>query len=153
MRQRIAWVLVGLCLMLALPVQADVGASICIIGPGKTGSPACSSGTCDGTADSTTGTFDISKASYIRVQAYCPVGPCVGILTVNIRSKCNSAACATPPFQGVISCTNVSSATGLCADGSTGYMNVPVGMQLNVSQSGSGGGTLGAILETHSVTP
>lgn len=153
MRNRITTVFVGFALLLAFTAQADVGSAICVLGPGATTSPACASGTCDGTADSTTGTFDISKSTYIRVQAYCPVGPCVGIITVNLRTKCNSTLCATPPFQAVISCTNVSSTTGQCSDGSTGYMNVPVGMQLNVQQSGSGGGTLAAILETHVVTP
>ncbi len=153
MRHRIATVFVGLALLLAFTAQADVGSSICVIGPGHTNSPACASGLCDGTADSTSGTINISSASYVRVQAYCPTGPCVGVITVNLRSKCNSSTCATPPFQGVISCTNVDSTTGLCNDGSTGYMNIPVGMQLNVTQSGTASGTFGVIVETHQITP
>lgn len=152
MRQRIAAVLVGLCLMLALPVQADVGASMVVLGPGHTTSPSCASGTCDGTADSTTGTVNVSNVTYIRVQFYCTTGPCTSVMTVNTRSRVQSAAGTAPPWIPLISCTNVTTA-GVCSDGSIGYVNIPVTMQFQIVQSGTGGGTSAAILETHTVTP
>jgi hypothetical protein len=147
------WGIVVLGLLAVVTADADVASFLCVLGPGKTASPACASGTCDGTADSTTGTIDISKASYIRVQAYCAVGPtCTGVLTINVRSKCNSSTCVTPPFQPLISCTNVTTA-GVCSNGATGYMNIPVGGSLNIVQSGTAAGTFGAIVETHTITP
>lgn len=138
--------------MYAFPAKADTGASVIILGPGHTASPACAAGVCDGTADSTTGTFDVSKVTYIRVQFYCTSGPCTNVLTVNSRSKSNTPTGVAPPWIPLISCTNVTT-SGICADGSQAYYNIPVTMQLQVVQSGTGAGTAAAILETHLVTP
>ena len=147
-------ILLGLVLGLLAVVtaDADVGSALVVIGPGHTSSPACATGLCDGTADSTSGTFDVSKVTYIRVQFYCTTGPCTNVLTVNGRSKANSAAGVAPPWMPLISCTNVTTA-GVCADGSIAYINVPVTMQFQITQTGTGAGTAAAILETHTVTP
>lgn len=151
MKKIVVGILCGL-IMLVVPISADVGSSLVVIGPGHTASPACAAGTCDGTTDSTTGTVNVSNVTFIRVQFYCSSGPCVGVMTVNSRSKVNSAATTAPPWIPLISCTNVTTA-GLCADGSVAYVNVPVTMQLQVVQSGTGSGTAVAIVETHQVTP
>lgn len=151
MRHRIAAVFV-LGLLAVVTADADIGSSIVVLGPGHTTSPACVSGGCGGAADSVSGTFDVSKVTYIRVQFYCSAGPCTNVLTVNTRSKVNSTAAPAPPWIPLISCTNVTTA-GLCADGSIAYINIPVTMQFQLVQSGTAGGTSVAILETHQVTP
>ena len=140
--------------LLAGRTNADTGAVLVVIGPGHTASPACATGTCDGTADSTTGTIDVSKVSgNIWVQAYCVTGPCVGTISVNERSKVNSTAATTPPWNTLVSCTNVDATTGLCSDGSSGLMYAVNTMQLQITQTGTGSGTFGVIVETHTVTP
>ena len=122
-------------------VDADIGSSFTVIG---TGAPA---GEPSGTIDGTTKIYDISKAGFIRVHVFCPVGPCVGTINVLERSI-PTAGGSTPPMQIMISCTNPDSA-GLCSNGATGYLNVPIGMRLAVQQTGTGSGTFAAILETH----
>ena len=131
-------------------VDADVGSSLIILGPGAP-TAGCASGTCDGTADGTTKAYDVSKVTYIRIQFACTSGPCVGVLTVNGRSRANVST-VTLPWVPLISCTNVTTG-GLCADGSIAYVNVPVTMAVQVVQSGTGSGTMVAVLETHQVTP
>jgi hypothetical protein len=130
--------------------MGDVGSSVCVIGPGAANIPACAVGNCAGTADSTTGTFDVTKNTYMRVQFYCTGGPCQNLLTVNGRSKCQSTTCVSPPWVPLLSCTNVTTA-GICQDGSIGYINVPITMQIQVVQSATAGGTAAVILESHVV--
>ncbi len=155
MRKIITGILFGV--MLAIPIAADVGSSFIVLGTGAPTSGCAAagggSGSCAGTANGATVAYDISKVTYIRVQAYCLAGPCTGTITVNVRSRSNVSTVPSPPFQGLIACTNVDPTTGKCSDGSTGYMNVPVGMQLQVQLSGYAAGTFGAILETHTVSP
>lgn len=148
--------LLGSLLLILAPVflNADTHSVLVLIGPGHTASPACATGTCDGTADSTSGIVDISKVSGpIWVTAYCATGPCVGTINVNQRSAVNSTAATTPPMTTLISCTNPDATSGLCADGGSGLMYVVNTIKLQVQQTGTGGGTFGVILETVTVTP
>jgi hypothetical protein len=147
-------VLLAIVLLVCLPqfAAADTASAVVILGPGHATFPACAAGTCDGTADSTTGTYDVSKASFIRVQLYCSAGPCTQILSVQVRSKTNTAVATTPPWVPLATCTNVTTA-GICSDSSVAYYTIPVSMSLRVVQSGTAAGTSQAILETHTVTP
>jgi hypothetical protein len=147
-------VLLAIVLLVCLPqfVAADTASGVVILGPGHATFPACAAGTCDGTSDSTSGTYDVSKATFIRVQLYCSAGPCTSIISILTRSKTNTSLAANPPFVPYTTCTNVTTG-GFCADGTMAYYNIPVTMYVQVQQSGSGGGTVQAILETHTVTP
>lgn len=148
-------VAIAALLLVALPRMGlpDSVSYLTVIGTGHTTSPACASGTCDGTADATSGTIDLGKISYARGQIFCSAGPCTVTITVNMRSKRNSTAGASPAWTAVFSCANVSATTGICSSGAVGYINIPTGGELQVVQSGTAAGTSGFILETHVVTP
>ena len=143
----------SLFLILAPAAFGDVHSVLQLIGPGHTTIPACASGPCDGTADSTSGVVDVSKVNgAIWVTAYCASGPCVGTINVQERSATNSSTGTNPPMTTLISCTNPDQTTGLCADGGSGLMYVVNTIKLQVQQTGTGSGTFGVILETVQVS-
>lgn len=146
----IAAALLLFCLpRLALP---DSVSFLTLIGTGATASPACASGSCNGTADSTSGSVDISKASYARVQIWCISGPCTGTITINQSSKRSSTTQASPPLVATFTCADVTTA-GVCSGGAIGYINLSITGYMNAVQSGTAAGTFGVILETHLVSP
>lgn len=126
-----------------------------LIGTGHTGFPACASGPCDGTADSTTGIVDLSKFSgQVWVTVSCqtaPSTPCIGTVNVQQRSGLcpltGSCPYVNPSWSTLISCSNPDQTAGVCLDGGSDLMYVVDVSELQIQQLNTGGGTFQVVLE------
>lgn len=149
--KRLGLILVGLLAGVGF-LRGQVVGTIVAIGPGASLSGlTCQAGPCDGTADSTSAMIPVGKNALALAQIYCASSPCGGNMSVNMRLTCPNAACVTPPYQTLITCTNVTS-QGLCVSSPnnfTGLMHLSPGVQLEFVQSStSGGGTWAVLVAT-----
>jgi hypothetical protein len=119
--------LVGL--LLCQPVKADVGAATVVLNAVS--------------ANTNSAVFDVSKASFVRVQVYsASTSSC--IVLINMRAN------STAPWFTVATITNPTGGAAGTVGGE--YWSVPLTMQIQIQVTTYASGNITAIIETHTIS-